>query len=287
MTELFDIKISDISTTLLLTLYCHALESKSKNPILDDPKAVELTRKLNPELLKSKDRFLRRLAEGKSNKNLVIHISMRAKRYDEYVRDFLKRSPNGIIVNIGCGLDTRFWRIDNGNTVFYDLDLPEVIAIKRKFFNETERYHFIASSVLDDGWFERLRQHGTGPFMFVAEGVFMYLPGDEVKSLVLKLQSRFPSSELLCEVCNDLWLYGPFKSMLNLKMQRQLHLGKGASFSFGLKDSKEMEGWGPGIKFLDDWSYFDSAEGKIGWIRFLGKFEFLRKTQWTVHYQLN
>jgi methyltransferase (TIGR00027 family) len=287
MTELFDIKISDVSTTLLLTLYCHALESQSKNPILNDPKAVELTQKLNPELLKSKDRFLRRLAEGKSDKNLVVHISMRAKRYDEYVRDFLKRSPNGIIVNIGCGLDTRFWRIDDGKTIFYDLDLPEVIAIKKKFFIENERYHFIASSVLDDEWFERLLQHGKGPYMFVAEGVFMYLPGEDVKSLVLKLQSRFPGSELVCEVCNDLWLHEPFKSMLNFKMQRQLHLGKGTSFNFGVKNSKEMEEWKRGIKFLDDWSYFDSAEGKMGWIRFLSNFEFLRKTQWTIHYQLN
>lgn len=287
MPELYDINISDVSSTLLLTLYCRSLESRSKDPILDDPKALELTQKLDPELLKSKDTVLRELAQGKISRELVIHISMRAKKYDDYVQDFLKRSPGGVVVNLGCGLDTRFWRIDNGKMVFYDLDLPEVIEIKKRFFKENERYHFIASSALDHAWMDILQKHGQGPYIFLAEGVFMYLPPAEVKSLVLKLQSSFPGSELVCEVCNDFWLHEPYKTMLNIKMQKQLHLGKGATYSSGLKDGRDMEQWNAGIEFLDEWSYFDSAEGKVGWMRFMGKVEFLRKTQWTVHYRLN
>lgn len=286
MPELYDINISDVSSTLLLTLYCRSLESRSKDPILDDPGAVELTRKLDPELLVSKDRVLRELAQGRISRELVVHISMRAKKYDDYARDFLKRSPGGVVVNLGCGLDTRFRRIDNGKMAFYDLDLPDVIAIKKRFLEENERYHFIASSVLDHAWMDPLQKHGKGPHIFLAEGLFMYLPPDEVKSLVLKLQSRFPGSELVCEVCNDFWLHGPYKAILNMKMQKQLHLGKGATFSFGLKESRDMEKWDPWIEFLDDWSYFDEAGGKVGWMRFMGRVEFLRKSQWTVHYRL-
>ena len=285
-TELFDIKISDVSATLFLTLYSRALESLSKNPILYDEKAIELMQKLNQELSKSKNKLLYRLSKGKLNRNLIAHISIRAKKYDEYVRNFLSQSPNSIVVNIGCGLDTRFWRIDNGKTLFYDLDLPEVIEIKKHFFNESDRYRFIASSVLDYDWMSLLTPHKMNPILFIAEGVFMYLNKEDVKSLVLKLQSQFPGSELVCEVCRDIWVREPFRSMVSFKMQKQLLLGKGVVYSFGIRDSKEIEEWNPGIKLLDEWSYFDSSEKKLGWLRLFRGIDLFRKTQYTVHYKL-
>lgn len=71
------------------------------------------------------------------------------KRYGEYVLEFLKSSPDGGVVNIGCGRDSCFSRINNGRVRFHDLDLPEVVELKRRFFEVTDRYHFIPSSVLD------------------------------------------------------------------------------------------------------------------------------------------
>jgi len=286
-TELFDIRMSDVSETSLLTLYCHALESQSEDPIISDPKAVEIMRAVNQELSKSKNRLHKRMVKGKIDKRMVVHIAIRAKRYDEYVTEFLKSSPDGVVVNIGCGLDSRFLRIDNGRVRFYDLDLPDVIGIKRRFFEETDRYHLIPSSVLDYGWMAPLLQACDGPFLFVAEGVFMYLHREDVKSLVLELQSRFPGSELVCEVFNDLWLKGALKGIVNFKMRKELHLGKDATFHFGIRESREMEAWNPGITFLDDWSYFDSKEAKLGWLRLMGRVGVFRKTQWTVHYRLN
>lgn len=70
-------------------------------------------------------------------------------------------------------------------------------------------------------------------------------------------------------------------------MQKQLYLGKDATFNFGIRDSKEMEEWNPGINLLDDWSYFDSQEKKLGWLGLFRHIELFRKTQWTVHYKLN
>ncbi|MEA3281017.1 MAG: class I SAM-dependent methyltransferase [Euryarchaeota archaeon] len=101
---------------------------------MSDPKAVEVMRAVNQELSKSKNRLHRRMVRGKIDKKQVVHIVIRAKRYDEYVTEFPKSSPDGIVVNIGCGLDSRFLRIDNGRVHFYDLDLPDVIGIKRRFF---------------------------------------------------------------------------------------------------------------------------------------------------------
>ena len=118
---------------------------------------MEVVASLNSMLATSDKPLDRILVAGKLDKRLVVHIAIRAKRYDDYARVFLKRSPDGVIVNIGCGLDSRFQRIDNGQVVFYDLDLPEIIAIKKGFFTETERYRFIASSVLDFNWMETVR----------------------------------------------------------------------------------------------------------------------------------
>ena len=132
-----------------------------------------------------------------------------------------------------------------------------------------------------------LIKHSSGPFLFIAEGVFMYLHREDVKALVLQLQKQFPGSELVCEVVNELWLRKSLIVVTNIKMQKESHLGKGAIFSFGVKNGHEIESWGPGIKLLDEWSYFDSHEKKIGWLRLLGKITFIRKTQWTVHYELN
>ena len=286
MVKLSDIEISDVAATSFVTLYCHAIESQSKYPILDDPKAVEITHELNKILSGSKNRLEEDLVKGKMKKEMVTHIAIRAKQYDKYVRDFLENSPDGVIVNIGCGLDSRFLRIDNGKVMFYDLDLPEVIEIKKQFFEENERYHFISSSVLDYEWMSIVAEH-KGPFLFMAEGVFMYLHRDDVQSLILKLRLKFTSSELVCEVFNSIWLKKPLKKIMDFKMQKELHLGKDATFHFGIRDSKEIEEWHDGIELLDDWSYFDSDEKKLGLLKMFGKIQFLRKTQWTVHYKLH
>lgn len=283
---MLDIKIGDVAATSFLTLYCHAIESQSKNPILDDPKAVEITQELNKILSDSNNKLDKDLVKGKLKKVMVTHIAIRAKQYDKYVRDFLEKSPDGVVVNIGCGLDSRFLRVDNGSVIYYDLDMPEVIEIKKQFFEENERYHFISSSVLDHDWMSIVAKH-EGPFLFMAEGVFMYLHQEDVQSLILKLQSEFSGSELACEVFNSLWLKKPLKKIMDFKMQKELHLGKDATFNFGIRDSKEMEEWHEGIEFLDDWSYFDSEEKKLGVLKMFRNIEFIRKTQWTIHYRLN
>jgi O-methyltransferase involved in polyketide biosynthesis len=278
--------IGDIASTSFITLYCHALETLSDNPLLSDPKSVEIMTELNKTFSRSENTLDKTLAAGTLDRRLVVHIAIRAKKYDEYARDFLERFPGGVIVNIGCGLDSRFLRVDNGLAIFYDLDLPEIIGIKKTFFEETERYHFIASSVLDYSWITAIRRH-KGPFLFMAEGVFMYLDGDDVRSLVVKMQETFPGSELVCEVVNSFWLKSPLKKMLDYKLQREVHMGKDATFRSGIRDGREMEQWHSGIQFLDEWSYFDSDEKKLGWLRLLRHIWLIRKTQWTVHYRLN
>lgn len=280
------IALSDVAETGMLTFYCHVLESQTTDPILRDEKAVEISRRLNPLFENSSSRALRNLAKGKISKQLVTHITLRAKKYDEYARSFLAENPDGILVNIGCGMDARFHRVDNGRLTCFDLDLPEMIEFKKQFYEETERYHFIAASVFDYTWMDQVAQVGKRPVLFMAEGVFMYLDGEKVKELILKMQARFPGSDLVCEVVTAIFTRSPWNRMVALKMNKQLGVGKGAAFTFGVRNSRALETWHTGIEYLEDWSYFDTRHPRLGWVGVLAKMKVMRNVQYTVHYRL-
>jgi O-methyltransferase involved in polyketide biosynthesis len=129
--------------------------------------------------------------EFESGRSAQIRVSTHA---------FLARHPQAVVVHIGCGLDSRFERVDNGQVDWYDLDLPAVIELRRKLIGgEEERYHLLGCSVLDDGWLEAVSAHGQCLILFLAEGVVMYFGGTQVKSLVLMLRGRFPGAELVCD----------------------------------------------------------------------------------------
>ena len=227
-----------------------------------------------------------KLPKRSTNKAIAM-LALRTKRFDEIVLDFLTRNSEVIVVNIGCGLDTRFSRIDDGKVEWYDLDFPEVIDVKKNFFQENDRYHFISSSVLDFKWIETLSKNKNQPFLFIAEGVLQYLHEEEVKSLILKLQDKFPGCELVCEVA-ALFLANMMKRRFwRRMMQRKARFGQDTAFNFGIKNSYDLEKWSSGIQLLDDWFYLAQPEKKLGWMRFLGRFKFFRKTQWIVHYRLN
>lgn len=277
------INLSDIEETALLTLYAHAWDAYSRDSILNDQSSINMAGFLNHLLLKSNKKLHRNLALGKFNKRGAVYIVIRAKKYDQYALDFIEKNPNAAIVNIGCGFDHRFQRIDNGKIEFFDIDFAEVFKLKGQIFRESSRYHQIAQSVFDYSWMEKISRSNV---LFLAEGVFMYCSEKNVKSLFRKLKEKFPGSEIVCEVFNSKWLTGWRKTMLDFKMQKQLHLGKGAAFRSGIRNSQEIESWGEGIKLLEDWCYFDSNEKKIGWLRIFRNLPLFRTTQWTVHYQL-
>jgi len=281
--------ITDISETLLIPLYSRALESNSENPILIDKKAVEITKELNKIFENSDSQLHQALAKGKLRrrlgKKLNATMALRTRKFDRYCYSFLNNNPEGVIVELGCGLSTRFPRIDNKKLTWYDLDFPEVIDIRRHFFKENSRYHFIPSSVLDFEWMEKI-QNKNKKILFIAEGLFMYLNEDDVKNLVLNLQRNFPGCELACEVANTFVIKILKRKIWRKKFQRDFHLGKDAIFHFGISDSKDFEKWNEKIIFLDDWTYFDDKEKKLGWINIFARSKKFSKTQWIVHYRL-
>lgn len=279
---------SNVETTALLTLYARARESSSPDPILADPCAEQIVAQIDARLAGSQDRLAHHLRSHKVDPLLAVHIALRARQYDRYAQEFLSRHPAGVIASLGCGMDTRFQRIDDGRLTFFDIDLPEMIRLKRSLLAETPRYRMIAASVFDAAWMEPVAAAAAGgPVLLLAEGLFMYLDPDKVRELVLQIQVRFPGAELVCEVANKQFASGAFKKMTAMKLQRRHKLGKGTAFSFGMASPDEMQTWGAGIQFIDRWSYFESNHPKLGWMRIFRHVGLMNNIQYTVRYRLN
>ncbi len=197
-----NINLPSVAETALATLWSRGLESMSRTPILDDAKAVKIMERLRP-CLKQGSELARSLARDEVEPSMQTYVALRSRRMDGYARDHLNRHPNGMVVNLGCGLDTRRWRLDSENVL--DLDLPEMIGLRRQLLGDQS----VGADVLEHSWLETVRHLANGPILFLAEGLFMYLPKPALEQLVRKLAWNFPGGELAAEVFSSFWLTPP------------------------------------------------------------------------------
>lgn len=167
-----DPRLSGVPETLLWTLWQRTLEARRPDALLADPLAVELVDRIDYP-------FAERFGEGFGQLQ-----ALRTKCFDREVRRFLREQPAGILVALGEGLETQFWRVDNGAVRWVGVDLPEVEDLRRRLLPTAERITSRAESVLDFGWLEEL---GKGPALVTAQGLLMYLRREEVDELVTRL----------------------------------------------------------------------------------------------------
>ena len=149
---------------------------------------------------------------------------------------------------------------------------------------ENSRHFFIGNSILSPDWIAKVKT--GGPYLILAEGVFMYLTEPDVKYLFKMIQGDLGLAEIVCEVTNRYWVDKMKSSYMQWKFRRQLGMTGGAVFSFGIPDSQYFESWNPKYIFLDEWTYFDDHEKKLGWFNLFSSIGILRKAQWTVHYRI-
>jgi len=271
-------ELSGVPETMLITLYLRAMETQRPDALIKDEKAVELVTRLGYDF----DR-VRRIPMSDANRLVII---LRNREIDRFAQDFLARHPEAVVVHIGCGLDARFERVDNGQVEWYDLDFPHVIELHRKVIgDERERYHLLARSVLDNAWLDTVSAHRLGnhpvgkrPFLFLAEGVFMYLQEAQVRSLVLTLRDHFPGAELVfdCYSPTHVWVH-------NFQIGT---LGGVARTKWGIWHGEKLESWGDGIRLLDEWGPFERPEprlARMGWLRLIDS---LFRTLRIYHFQL-
>jgi len=271
MSETESQTLSGVSETLLITLYLRAMESQRPDALIKDEKAAAMVAQMGYDFAQ-----VRQIPLSEINKLVII---LRSREFDRYAQDFLRRQPEAVVVHMGCGLDSRFERVDNGRVEWYDLDLPAVIGLRRKHLGgEKGRYHLLACSVLDKTWLDRVSAHNRRPFLFLAEGVFMYFEGAQVKSLVLTLRDRFPGAELVFDAYSPLHVWRHNLQTSASRIDLRVH--------WGIWHGREIEGWGEGIRLLDEWGFFDRPEPRLARIRWLRRIEALARTLRIYHFRL-
>lgn len=260
--------LEGVSETLLIPLYVRACESQRPDGMIRDDLAVAIIDQIDYD-------YSRIRLQGHDE----VGIIMRQNKFDSFVRDFLARYPQAVVVHIGCGLDTRFDRVDDGGVEWFDMDLPAVMALRSKLIHsECSRYHTLVTSVFDDGWLEEVCRFAPRPFMFLAEGVFPYFEEAQVKSLFLKLYAQFPGAELVCDA------HTPFVLLTD---NIQLALSKvSARLRWALKNGKDVESWAEGIRLLDEWFYFDDPEPRMRTFRWMRHIPLIGKSTGIFHYRL-
>ena len=223
--------------TMLVTLYGRALETDVEAPILRDPAAQEAVRRIDYDFQRLNVKWNDRLA-----------IAARAKMFDVWTEEFLAKNPNAVVLHLGCGLDSRVYRVNPpSSAAWFDVDYPEIIELRKRLFPERAGYHLIGSSVTEAGW---LDQVPTGrPALVVAEGLMYYLKEEEVKSLVKGIVERFPNGQIMFDAISKRYL----------KMQKT-NVGisaTGARMWWGVNDPHELEQWSPKIHLLTKMSVMD------------------------------
>jgi O-methyltransferase involved in polyketide biosynthesis len=255
--------LNEVSRTLLIPLYVRAMESRRSDAIVRDPKAEEQVGLLDFDFSNVER------PEGDQ-----VSFLLRMREFDRTAKSFLAEHPGGVIVDLGCGLNTRFERIDNGQMEWYGLDLPEVIELRKELLDKTPRSHLIGCSVLDFSWMDALKGRADKPILFLAESVLLYLEEADVKRLVQALTGRFPGAELVTDAYSPVIIrWHPVPP----DMPRP---------RWGLKNDRDVEAWAPGIRLLGQWYCFDEPEPRLGALQFMRHLPFLGRMLRVVHYRL-
>lgn len=268
MPEKISQNLEGVSQTLLMTLYVRARESQRPDAMIRDDKALAMVNKLAGDF-----------SRLRMHRHDEIAVIMRMRKFDRYVCDFLTRHPEAVVVHIGCGLDTRFDRVDNGRVEWFDLDMPDVIELRQKLIsNECNRYHMLVASVFEESWLEEVSRYKPRPFMFMAEGVFPYFEEEQVKSLFLRLRDRFPGSELVCDAHTPFVIWADNLQLAFAGVKARLH--------WRLKTPSAVEGWGNGICLMDEWNYFEDDDPHLKAFRWIRLIPALAKSSGVFHYRL-
>ena len=273
MPETTNQNLSAASETSLMAVYIRAMESQRPDALIKDEKAVALVAQMRDEFA--------RFEQIPMSDAIKVMRNLATREYDRQARDFLARHPDAVVVHIGCGLDSRFDRVAerNSQVEWYDLDLPEVIELRRKLFgDEGKRHHLLGCSVLEEAWMDSVSAFRQRPFLFLAEVVLVYFDGVQVKSLVLRLRDRFPGAELVFDACSPLHVWVANRQTASVKLNVRLQ--------WGIWHGQEMEKWGDGIRLLDEWGFFDPPEPRLAHLRWLRPLESLIRTSRIYHFQL-
>ncbi len=241
-----DLQLGDVQTTALIPLSIKANESMSKHARIHDDVAVEIIKTLGVDTTPY-DKFM-------SHEGVIARTIM----LDRQLKQMLEQTPDAVVVNLGAGFDNRFSRVDNGKILWFDMDLPDSIATRRKAFPERDRVTMVAGSVLEAAWTAAVPK--DKPVILLAEGLFMYLSMDEIKTAVTIMKNAFPHGTLIAEMNNPL--------MVSQQKHHDTVKNTKAVFKSGTKSGQEIADLVDGVRLVEEHSFNEemkkhSIRGKL------------------------
>jgi O-methyltransferase involved in polyketide biosynthesis len=271
MSEKITVDLGNVQKTLLLPLWGRAMETRKTKPLLVDTRAVEIMEKV--------DYDFSTIAAGISPLTQAAWI-LRSKYVDKTIFEFLQKYPSGTIVNIGCGLDTTFERVDNGTLQWYDLDMPDTINLRRKFIPESERRVYISSSFLEPDWLKQIKVNGN--ILFVAAGVFYYFKEEEIKTFFARLADGFPGCEVIFDASSS---YGI--KIANKMVIKRGGMDEKSYLVWGLEKPDDLLAWDPRIMVIETLYYFRDNRKILPFnIWLIGSYSDYKQVQYMLHLRM-
>ena len=222
------ISLSGVPETMLQTIYAKAKESQGRGAI-HDAKAEEIIERLNYDFsLADKDSAMR---SGVIARTIVL---------DRLTKAWLVSNPGAVVVNIACGLDTRCYRME-GFCHWYNLDLPETMAVRESLLPERGMISQIAMSAMDD-WGNEIKEQNT-PVLIIIEGLTMYLSEADVQRIFRVISRRFEKATVFAETMNP---------MIVKRFKEKSIEGSNAKFSWGVKNGPALAALLPDFRFMEE-----------------------------------
>ena len=166
-----DLQFGDIQETALIPLAIKASETARQNARIKDEKASEIIEALGVDVSKY-DPFM-------SHEGVVARTIM----FRDVLIKLLKKYPDALCINLGCGFDDKFSQVDNGRLIWFDVDLPDQIAVRRKVYEDRERCTMLDGSALEGEWTQQLPKNNMN--IIVMEGVLEYFSKEQVKTCLI------------------------------------------------------------------------------------------------------
>jgi O-methyltransferase involved in polyketide biosynthesis len=233
MTEKLHVDLSGAPQTMLATFYAKALDAGLPKPILGDRFAKEIVDRI--------DYDWKRTSITAANSPSV---TTRSAHFDGWARQFLASRPKAAkstVLHLGCGLDSRVFRIGPGPDVeWYDVDYPEVADLRSQLYPERDHYHVISASVTDPAWFAEIPR--DRPILMIGEGLTMYLTEQDGVALLRRVVAHAPSGELQFDAFNTL---GIKSQWMNPVVRRS-----GATLYWGIDEPGDVLDEVPGTRLL-------------------------------------
>jgi O-methyltransferase involved in polyketide biosynthesis len=247
--------LTPVEQTAFLTEYARALDSRWPRPILGDPLADDVVSRIDYNF-----------AGLGVQTSVVCQSALRAKMLDDRVRDFIGRHPDAVIVDLGAGLDSGFYRVAPPPTVdWYSVDLPGITALRGEVLPADPRSHSVPVSLADDHWPNDIPT--DRPTMLIADGLFAFLSEPVVVGIFRRITDHFGSGEL---AFNDYGRIGWFSRVAIKVAPQKMFKDVGSQWGYpGFKDAHHPETWNPRMRLVEEASLTHAPEVDLfpRWLR--------------------